>query len=648
MRPVAVALFCAVAVLSTKSMPAFAAPTQDAATPNRPARPLLLTGEVVALDAQEIIVPQSNSWPTVLRRYIPDGTLVKKGDVVLAIDPGGQGSQITTLTTQIEQAHARVERETADLEVKAVEAAQALAASEAALAKAKVDAALPKSFVSALDYDRYQGEGERARRDLEVKQSQLANALTAVTRRIEDGRLEIRKLDMGLAFAQAQITASSVVAKTDGVVVHGFNPWRGRRFDEGESAQPGSSVGQVIGNSALSVRTWILEADRHHLKAGDEVRIRFDAVPGAEVKSRIGTIAQAPESRAVWGDGKYFKTDLVVPENLAVALAPGMSALVQPINQKDVAPSTTRPGNTLKLDGELVALEVSAVMPPSIRDIWSYNLVMLIAEGSVVKSGQTVAVFDASDLGTRLPQKQSQLKEKSTQRNKLLLDQAEAAKAAELAVSEASSGLEKANRKAEQPAETIRRVDYDKLVIEKQLAERNAKLAVTKRDAQTRARRAELAQVDADVTLLKDEVIQLEKARDTLTVTAARPGVVSHRAQFNGEKFSVGTSVFMGQPVAEVADPETIVVQAMVAEPEADRVRIGQVGRVAIAGGNTVLDARVINLGRVYRTKSRNQPVIVRDVRLVFEGTTVQLKPGATVSVTLDLSNADASIAVQP
>ena len=305
-------------------------------------------------------------------------------------------------------------------------------------------------------------------------------------------------------------------------------------------------------------------------------------------------------------------------------------------------------GSILKLDGELVALEVSAVMPPSIRDIWNYNLVMLMPEGSVVQPGQTVAVFDAADLATRLPQKQSQLKEKTTQRNKLLLDQAEATKAAELAVSEAASGLEKAKRKAEQPPETIRRIDYDKLVIEKQLAERYAQLAVTKGGAQTRARRAELAQVDADVALLEDEVKELQKARDTLTVTAARPGVVSHRAQFNGEKFSVGTSVFMGQPVAEVADPQTIVVQAMVAEPEADRVKIGQLGRVAIAGGNTVLDARVTDLGRVYRSKSRNQPVIVRDVRLVFEQSTEQLKPGATVSVTLDLSNTREPDVVQP
>ena len=158
----------------------------------------------------------------------------------------------------------------------------------------------------------------------------------------------------------------------------------------------------------------------------------------------------------------------------------------------------------------------------------------------------------------------------------------------------------------------------------------------------------ELAQIDADIGLLEDEVEELQQARSKLTVAAARPGVVSHRTQFNGEKFAVGTSVFMGLSVAEVADAATIVVQAVVPEPEAFRVKVGQRARVSIAGGNTVLDAKVTELGKVYRTKSRNQPVTVRDVRLVFDGDTEQLKPGATVSVTLDVGTAGVAVAVQP
>lgn len=603
-------------------------------------RPLLMSGEVIALDAQEIIVPASTSSPVVLRTYVADGQTVKAGDTVLAIDPGGQATQVTSLTTQLEQARAKVERESADLEVVAINAELALALSAANLAKAEIDAALPKQFISALDFDRYQGERDRARYDLQVKQSERDNARAAVARRLEDGALEIRKLNLGLAFAQAQIASSTVLAKHDGVVVHGFSPWRGRRFDEGESGFPGASVGQVIGATGLSVRTWVLEADRHQLEAGLPVSIQFDAVPGLVLESRIDQISSAPEARAAWGEGRYFRLDLVLPSPVHEAIAPGMSALVQPLSQQRAAKAAALPPavRQLKLDGELVAQRVTAISPPGIQDVWNYNLVMLSPEGVLVQAGQPVAIFDAADIGSRLPQKESQLAEKSTQLQKLLLDHAEAKKAADLAVTEAQSGLDKAKRKADQPADTIRRIDYDKLIIDRKLAEQNARLATEKRDAQTRARSAELAQLNADIGLLESEIADLKKARGELTVLAQATGVVSHRSQFNGEKFAVGTTVFKGLAVAEVADPTSIVVMAVVAEPEAHAVRVGQSGRVAIAGGNTVLQAKVVQLGRVYRTKSRNQPVIVRDVQLAFDANPETLKPGATVTVTLDVS----------
>ena len=57
------------------------------AAPQR--RPVLLTGEVEALDSQTITVPPSNSAPLTLRNFVAEGTHVKAGDVVLRIETGG-------------------------------------------------------------------------------------------------------------------------------------------------------------------------------------------------------------------------------------------------------------------------------------------------------------------------------------------------------------------------------------------------------------------------------------------------------------------------------------------------------------------------------------------------------------------------------
>ncbi|MFN8994213.1 MAG: hypothetical protein ACK5X3_11220 [Pseudomonadota bacterium] len=74
---------------------------------------------------------------------------------------------------------------------------------KAAQARAEVDAAIPADYLARIDYDRYQGEAERARREIVLKRSELATAEAAVARRDRDGALEIRQLEADLVFARS-------------------------------------------------------------------------------------------------------------------------------------------------------------------------------------------------------------------------------------------------------------------------------------------------------------------------------------------------------------------------------------------------------------------------------------------------------------
>lgn len=290
---------------------------------------VVLTGEVQAVDAQTIYTPPSNFSPVVLRYFVPEGTRVEKGDVVLRIDPGDSGSQIRDLDAQIEQARARAAKELAELRVKAVDAELALADAKAALETAKIDAAIPAELISALDHDRYQGELDRAGREHALKQKELAAANAAVMRRERDGALEIEKLQVQRDYHAAQVQASEVRADRDGVVVHGFNNnWIGGRIDEGSSTMPGSKAGEIVGAGTMRVRAWALVPDRRGLQVGQHVRLAFDALLGSAVTGRIATIAGAPDRRPEWGEGRYFSIDIALPETHGLALLPGMSVRV--------------------------------------------------------------------------------------------------------------------------------------------------------------------------------------------------------------------------------------------------------------------------------------------------------------------------------
>lgn len=291
----------------------------------------VLTGEVQAVDAQPIIVPQANTSPVVLRYFVPEGQRVKKGQVVLRIDPGQSVAQIRELDAQVEQAQAKMEKEVVELQVKQVDAELALADADAALAVARVDAKLPADVVSRLEYDRYQGELDKAAREQALKRKELAAASEAVQRRRRDGRLEVDKLRLQREYHAKRVATAEVRADAPGVVVHGFSRgWLGEgRIDEGASTFPGSKAGEVVRGGAMRVRAWALEPDRRGLRVGQAVRLVFDALPGSRVSARISAIAGASEGREEWGSGRYYAVDIALPAGHGLRLLPGMNVRVE-------------------------------------------------------------------------------------------------------------------------------------------------------------------------------------------------------------------------------------------------------------------------------------------------------------------------------
>jgi multidrug resistance efflux pump len=297
-----------------------------------------ITGEVRAIEAQPIFTPPSNASPVVLRYYVADGVEVKKGDPVLRIDPGQAGARLRTLTADLEKAEAKAARDIAELEVKAIDAEIGWVDAEAAYAKARIDAQLPRELLSGLDYDRYRGELQRTERDLTLKSEQLKDARAAVERRRKDAQLEIERMRLEERYQRAQLKNSEVRAERDGIVMHGFNPWTGERFDEGTSAQIGMMVGEVATIERLGVRAYALETERNAFKAGDLVTIDFDALPSLHMRGRVESISAAPEQRQVWGTGRYFTLDIRFESDPdRRQLIPGMSVRIRPESLRAVA-----------------------------------------------------------------------------------------------------------------------------------------------------------------------------------------------------------------------------------------------------------------------------------------------------------------------
>lgn len=292
------------------------------------------TGQLQALEYESIIVPPSDSSPVVLRYLAPEGEAVAVGDVLVRIDPGQSASQVMQLEAQLSLLEASSARDAAVLAVSASDAERALTDAKAALLKAQVDAGIPRPHLSALDYDRYQGELQRAEREFALKQEELGAARAAVVRKRQDAQLEADKLRADLAWHRAQVENAEQRAERGGRVVYGFDPWRGNRYEEGASAHSGTKIGEVVGDGGFAVRGFVLEADRGGLLAGQTLALYFDAFPDAVLSGRITRISGAPEARAQWGDGRYFDVEIDLIDPPPPRALPGMSVRIQTLGDE--------------------------------------------------------------------------------------------------------------------------------------------------------------------------------------------------------------------------------------------------------------------------------------------------------------------------
>lgn len=599
-------------------------------------RAQVLSGEVIAAEAEAILVPPSNSSPVVLRYLVPEGSQVQAGDPLVRIDPGQALAQVRTLQNQIEQLGARIEKELADLALTVVDAELEAINADAELARAEVDAAIPASFLPPLEFDRFQSALDRQQHEQALKREQLATARAALERRRADGQLELKKLEADLAFNRLQVEQSEQRAARAGTVTHGFDTFRGLRYAEGSSAYPGNRIGEVVGEGGFRVRAFALEPERALLANGQTVWLQFDALPGHAVEARIGSISAAPEAKAEWGNGRYHTLLIDAAALSGLPLRAGMSVRVQaqppPALPMQVASQPTAP----KFEGELFARDSAALMPPGIENLWQFNITELAADGSLVEEGQKVVGFDAGTLLQNLQIKQSQLAEKRSELDKLLLQQDDRARSDALQTAQQAADLDKAERKASQPEGLVGRNDYRKLVIDRERARQRMLLARQREAAATHQRNQERRLLKAEVEQLDNEVRVLEQGIAAMSVRAPRAGLMLHRSNWQGEKFEVGAQIWMGVAVAEIPDLASLAVRGTAPERELGALAVGQRARISLQGGaRETLEGRVVRLGSTVRSRSRLQPVPVVDVEIELDSRPEGLRPGQAVQIEL-------------
>ena len=221
---------------------------------------------------------------TVTEVAVKSNQLVEAGDLLFKIDPERYELAVETAEANLQSARQATGASTAN-----IDAAQAqVVSAEANLLRAEQDAVRLRRIkeedpgaisdrrveMAEASYTAAKASVQAARANLERARQDLGET--------GEQNFRILQAQAGLEQAQLDLLRTSVVAPDDGVVTD-------VRVDRGNFAQAGAPLMTFLASHDIWVQADFTENNLGNIKAGDEVELVFDALPGKVVKGNIRT-----------------------------------------------------------------------------------------------------------------------------------------------------------------------------------------------------------------------------------------------------------------------------------------------------------------------------------------------------------------------
>ncbi len=292
-------------------------------------RSFLLSGELVALEAVTLAVPNVNIWPLQIRYLADDGSELRTGDLIAEFDNSQLLSQIEEQRGRVIEAAHQLASERAKVATEIAELTFTVEQNRADFEKAQIKAKTPRELLSEREYNEHQLALERAKLKLESAQNQLAAKREAGELAIRLQELACKNAEAELAQTEKRLSSLSLRAPQNGILVLGQTRQEGRQLQLGDSLFTGEAVGRLPNLATLVAEAKLFDVDDGQVTPGMAVLATLDAFPGQVFSGQVaalGRLAQQPDNRSA---RRFFRLHIHLDDLDPTKMRPGMSIKVQ-------------------------------------------------------------------------------------------------------------------------------------------------------------------------------------------------------------------------------------------------------------------------------------------------------------------------------
>ncbi len=213
---------------------------------------------------------------------------IKKGEVLLKIDPAPYQAEVDRLKAELAAAEQRVPQLQA-----------AVDAAKAALEYSQLD--LERQEVAARTSAVSQDAVDRAAATRDVRQADLVSAELAASSEIEGVNTDVARLNAALRKAEIDLKETTIFAPADGKVTQLI-----AREGTVTNTMPFAAVMNFIYDEPLTLTGGFTSRSLRHIKVGDPVELAFESQPGQIHTAKVKAIARGTGEGALSPDGNLL------------------------------------------------------------------------------------------------------------------------------------------------------------------------------------------------------------------------------------------------------------------------------------------------------------------------------------------------------
>ena len=266
--------------------------------------------------------PAANQWNMKIASLVPEGTIVKEGDVVAELDRTQIGTRVTELTTSLQKAQAVFEQAELDSTLNLSKAREELKTMELALEEmrlAKEQAVYEAPTVkrkAEIDYEKAERALAQGRKDIVTKTSQAQAKMREVG-------AERDRFSNQMKIVQDVMMGYSIKSPAAGMVIY-EKEWNGKKRTAGSQIWGGDpTVATLPDLSQMESQTYVNEIDIRKVSVGQPVELTLDSDPSKKFLGKITHVANVGEQRPNT-DAKVFEVKVLLTQS-DTTLRPGMT-----------------------------------------------------------------------------------------------------------------------------------------------------------------------------------------------------------------------------------------------------------------------------------------------------------------------------------